>query len=101
MVRGLERRAIFWGDADRDEVETRRAVLADAGTLTVYAWALWPNRAHRLVRTGNRPLAPVLGVRPQNVDRSAAGRPGWASMAQPDGPESRPGSGRTLDKWQG
>ena len=77
MVRGPERRASFRGDADRDEFVARLAALAEAGALTVYAWALLPNHAHRLVRTGTRPLAPVLGVRPQNVYRVAAA---WARL---------------------
>ena len=77
MVRGPERRASFRDDADRDEFVARLAALAEAGALTVYAWALLPNHAHRLVRTGTRPLAPVLGVRPQNVYRVAAA---WARL---------------------
>jgi REP element-mobilizing transposase RayT len=61
MARGLERRAIFRDDADRDECVARLAALAEAGALTVYAWTLLPNHAHPLVRTGTRPLAPVPG----------------------------------------
>ncbi len=57
MVRGLERRAIFKDDADRDDFLVRLAALAEAGAWTVYAWALLPNHAHLLVRTGTRPLA--------------------------------------------
>jgi REP element-mobilizing transposase RayT len=54
MVRGLERRPIFREDADRADFVARLARLAEQGTLTVYAWALLPNHAHLLVRTGNR-----------------------------------------------
>jgi len=57
MVRGLERRAIFRDDADRADFIDRLAALAEVGALTVYAWALLPNHAHLLVRTGGRPLA--------------------------------------------
>jgi putative transposase len=57
MVRGLERRVIFRDDTDREAFVTRLASLAEAGALTVYAWALLPNHAHLLVRTGTRPLA--------------------------------------------
>ena len=57
MVRGLERRAIFRDDTDRADFVARLAARAEAGGLTVYAWALLPNHAHLLVRTGNRPLA--------------------------------------------
>jgi len=56
MVRGRERRFIFKDDTDRDDFVTRVATLADAGGWTVYAWALLPNHAHLLVRTGIRPL---------------------------------------------
>ena len=72
VVRGLERRAIFRDDTDRNECVARLAALMEAGALTVYAWAPLPNHAHLLVRTGTGPLAPVLGVRPQNVYRAAA-----------------------------
>jgi len=57
MVRGLERRVIFRDDLDRADFVDRLAALAEAGALTVYAWALLPNHAHLLVRTGTRPLA--------------------------------------------
>ncbi len=57
MVRGLERRAIFRDDADRADFVGRLAALAEAGALTVLAWACLPNHAHLLVRTGTLPLA--------------------------------------------
>jgi REP element-mobilizing transposase RayT len=57
MVRGIERRAIFRDDADRGDFVARLAALAEAGALTVLAWACLPNHAHLLVRTGTRPLA--------------------------------------------
>ena len=46
MVRGLERRVVFWDDVDRDDF----LALGDPG----------------------HPLVPVLGIRPQNVYRAAA-----------------------------
>jgi len=57
MVRGLERRAIFRDDADREDFCARLGALVAATGITVYAWALLPNHAHLLVRTGARPLA--------------------------------------------
>jgi len=57
MVRGIERRPIFRDTKDRADFLARLAALADAGALVVYAWALLPNHAHLLVRTGQRPLA--------------------------------------------
>ena len=56
MVRGIERTAIFRDDVERTAFLARLAALAEAGALTVYAWALLPNHAHLLVRTGTRPL---------------------------------------------
>jgi REP element-mobilizing transposase RayT len=60
MVRGIERRDIFRTDADREDFVARLAALAEAGAVTVYAWALLPNHAHLLLRTGQRPLARVM-----------------------------------------
>jgi putative transposase len=57
MVRGLERRVIFWDDVDCTDFVARLAALAEQGAWTVYAWALLPNHTHLLVRTGTRPLA--------------------------------------------
>jgi REP element-mobilizing transposase RayT len=56
MVRGLERRVIFTDDVDRDDFLARVTPMAAAGSWSVYAWALLPNHAHLLVRTGARPL---------------------------------------------
>ena len=57
MVRGLERPVIFRDDRDRADFVARLAALAEGGAWTVYAWAVLPNHAHLLVRTGTRPLA--------------------------------------------
>ncbi|MFA5028549.1 MAG: transposase [Candidatus Methylomirabilota bacterium] len=57
MVRGIERTAVFRDDIDRADFLARLAALAESGALTVYAWALLPNHAHLVVRTGARPLA--------------------------------------------
>ena len=56
MVRGLERQRIFRDDADRTDFVARLAALVEHGAFTVFAWALLPNHAHLLVRTGARPL---------------------------------------------
>jgi REP element-mobilizing transposase RayT len=56
MVRGIERTTLFRDDTDRADFVTRLAALAGQGALTVYAWALLPNHAHLLLRTGARPL---------------------------------------------
>jgi REP element-mobilizing transposase RayT len=60
MVRGIERRRIFQDDTDRADFVARLASLVTATGVTVYAWALLPNHAHLLVRTGRRPLGRVM-----------------------------------------
>jgi REP element-mobilizing transposase RayT len=55
MVRGTERTQLFRTDTDRADFVARLAALAEQGAWTVYAWALLPNHAHLLVRTGPRP----------------------------------------------
>ena len=60
MVRGLERRRIFRDDTDRRDFVARVGALAEGGAFRVYAWALLPNHAHLLVRTGTRPLARAM-----------------------------------------
>jgi putative transposase len=57
MGRGLDRQVIFRDDQDRGDFVRRLASLAEAGALTIYAWALLPNHFHLLVRTATRPLA--------------------------------------------
>jgi REP element-mobilizing transposase RayT len=52
IVRGLERGAIVKNDADRAAFVTRLGEVAQATGTRVYAWALLPNHAHLLVRSG-------------------------------------------------
>ena len=97
--------------------------LAEQGALTVYAWALLPNHAHLLVRTGTRPLARSMrclltGLRRGLQPPPPAGRPPLPEPVQvhrggggavPPGtgplppPESPPGAGgprlRALDRY--
>jgi putative transposase len=60
MVRGIERRAIARDARDRADFVARVAALATAQAWTIYAWAVLPNHAHLLVRTGTRPLAHTM-----------------------------------------
>ena len=60
MVRGIEGRLLFREDADRQDFVARLAAVAPATGLVVLAWALLPNHAHLLVRTGTRPLAEAM-----------------------------------------
>jgi REP element-mobilizing transposase RayT len=60
IIRGIERRAIFRDDRDRERfLERVESVLVE--TLTpCYAWALMKNHVHLLLRTGLAPIATVM-----------------------------------------
>ncbi len=60
MVRGMERRALFTDGVDRQAWVDRLAIVGPATDLTVLAWAILPNHAHLLVRTGSMPLATAM-----------------------------------------
>ena len=57
MGRGIERKEIFFSDADRSDFLDRLAGLVEEGALDVYAWVLMPNQFHLLCKTRNRPLS--------------------------------------------
>ena len=52
IVRGIDSGAIVRDDRDRAEFTTRLSDTAGATGTTIYAWALLPNHAHLLVRSG-------------------------------------------------
>jgi putative transposase len=52
IIRGLERGTIVRDDADREAFVTRLGDLAQATGTAIYAWAVLPNHAHLLVRSG-------------------------------------------------
>ena len=52
IIRGLERGAIVKDDTDREAFATRLGTLAEATGTTIYGWALLPNHAHILLRSG-------------------------------------------------
>ena len=54
--RGIERKGIFFNDADRTDFLDRLAVSVAEGALDIYAWVLMPNHLHLLCKTRNRPL---------------------------------------------
>jgi putative transposase len=60
IIRGLERGLIVRDDADRQAFVTRLAALVQATRTPVYAWALLPNHAHLLLRTGPVGLPTVM-----------------------------------------
>jgi len=60
IIRGIERRKIFLDDQDREDFLERLKELLPKTDTVCYAWALLPNHAHFLFRTGNVPLATVM-----------------------------------------
>lgn len=60
IVRGIERRKIFYDDADRDNFLERLAAILVETKTSCFGWALIPNHAHILLRTGMAPLTTVM-----------------------------------------
>jgi len=52
ILRGLERGAIVKDEVDREAFVTRLGAVAQATGTAIYAWALLPNHAHLLLRSG-------------------------------------------------
>jgi putative transposase len=52
IIRGLERGAIVKDDVDREAFVTRLGAVAQATGTAIYGWALLPNHAHLLLRSG-------------------------------------------------
>ncbi len=60
IIRGIERKKIYRDDGDRNNFLDRLdSILLDTRT-QCYAWALIPNHAHLLLRTGLVPIATVM-----------------------------------------
>ena len=60
IVRGIERRRIFETEKDREDFLDRLETVVTEGKATCFAWALIPNHAHILLRTGAAPLAKMM-----------------------------------------
>ena len=57
IIRGIERRPIFRSDTDRADLLQRLGRLLSEAQTECFAWALIPNHAHFLLRTGRVPIA--------------------------------------------
>ncbi len=57
MTSGIERRANFRDNQDRNELLNQLEALLPETRTAGYAWALIPNHAHSLFRTGRTPLS--------------------------------------------
>jgi REP element-mobilizing transposase RayT len=60
MIRGVEGRAIFSGDADAEDFLTRFGLLVREHGCVVLAWCLLTNHAHFVIRTGAAPLSLLM-----------------------------------------
>lgn len=60
MARGIEKTLVFRTGDDREDFIRRIAEQVERTGLEILAWAILPNHAHLLVRTGHRPLASVM-----------------------------------------
>ena len=56
IVRGIERRNIVDDDKDREDFVSRQGKLSEETGTAIYAWALMPNHAHILLRSGTAGL---------------------------------------------
>lgn len=60
IIRGIEGKAIFKDDTDRDDFLDRVETIFVDATTPCYAWALMTNHVHLLIRTANIPLATLM-----------------------------------------
>ncbi|MBN1187954.1 MAG: transposase, partial [Bacteroidales bacterium] len=60
MIRGIERRRIFRDDKDRDNLLDRLSLILPDTKTTCYAFALIPNHAHFLIRSGESGVSKVM-----------------------------------------
>jgi len=60
IIRGIERRKIFRSDYDRKNFVSRLSKLIPETQTDCFAWALIPNHAHLLLRTGTVPISLVM-----------------------------------------
>jgi REP element-mobilizing transposase RayT len=60
IVRGIERRKIFFDNADRENFLERLGIILTETRTPCFAWALIPNHLHLLLRTGSTPIANVM-----------------------------------------
>ncbi len=60
IVRGIERRKIFYDNGDRDHFLERLGVVLTETSTPCFAWTLIPNHLHLLLRTGSTSIATVM-----------------------------------------
>ena len=60
IIRGIERKKIFKDDTDRNNFLERLAFIFSDTKTSCSAWAIIPNHAHLLLRTGSVPISSVM-----------------------------------------
>ena len=60
VIRGIERKAIFKEDTDREDFVERLSSLLQETVTPCYDWALMTNHVHLLLRTGTVPIASIM-----------------------------------------
>lgn len=60
IIRGIERRKIFWDSADQQSFVDRLAVLIPETQTCCYAWVLMTNHAHFLFRSGPQGISTLM-----------------------------------------
>ncbi len=60
VIRGIERKAIFEDDKDREDFLERLSGLLQEMVTPCYAWAMMTNHVHLLLRTGKVPIASIM-----------------------------------------
>ena len=60
VIRGIERKAIFKDDTDREDFIERLSSLLQETVTPGYAWALMTNHVYPLLRAGSVPIASVM-----------------------------------------
>jgi REP element-mobilizing transposase RayT len=61
IIRGREHKAIFKDDDDRTEFVQRMESIFAESVMPYFGWTLMTNHAHILCRTGDIPLAALMG----------------------------------------
>jgi putative transposase len=61
IARGIDRGKIFRDDKDRDDFLRRIGDIVGETQTKCFAWSLIPNHFHLLLKTGNVPIATVMG----------------------------------------
>lgn len=60
VIRGIERKAIFEDDQDREDFLERLSRLLQEIDTPYYAWAMMTNHVQLFLRTGNTPMATIM-----------------------------------------